>query len=72
MRVVVALGGNALLERGERPDAVIQQRHVRQAVAALAPLEQGVSAEGHYDAHRSSCARAGELALMTMSRSWPA
>jgi carbamate kinase len=31
MRVVVALGGNALLERGERPDAVIQRRHVRQA-----------------------------------------
>jgi carbamate kinase len=38
MRVVVALGGNALLERDERPDAVIQQRHVRQAAAALAPL----------------------------------
>jgi carbamate kinase len=38
MRVVVALGGNALLERDERPDAVIQRRHVRQAVAALAPL----------------------------------
>jgi carbamate kinase len=38
MRVVVALGGNALLERGERPDAVIQRRHVRQAAAALAPL----------------------------------
>ncbi len=38
MRVMVALGGNALLERGERPDAVIQQRHVQQAAAALAPL----------------------------------
>jgi carbamate kinase len=38
MRIVVALGGNALLERGERPDAVIQRRHVRQAAAALAPL----------------------------------
>src|SRR6202142_1015559 len=38
MRVVVALGGNALLERGERPDAVIQRRHVRQAAVALAPL----------------------------------
>jgi carbamate kinase len=38
MRVVVALGGNALLERGERPDAAIQRRHVRQAAAALAPL----------------------------------
>ena len=38
MRIVVALGGNALLERDERPDAVIQRRHVRQAAAALAPL----------------------------------
>jgi carbamate kinase len=38
MKVVVALGGNALLERGERPDAAIQQRHVRQAAVALAPL----------------------------------
>ena len=38
MRVVVALGGNALLERGERPDAVIQRRHVQQAATALAPL----------------------------------
>ena len=38
MRVVVALGGNALLERGERPDAVIQRRHIRQAALALAPL----------------------------------
>ncbi len=41
MRVVVALGGNALLERGEPPDAVIQRRHVRQAAAALAPLTVG-------------------------------
>jgi carbamate kinase len=41
MRVVVALGGNALLERGERPDAVIQRRHVRQAAVALAPLAAG-------------------------------
>jgi carbamate kinase len=38
VRVVVALGGNALLERGERPDAGIQRRHVRRAAAALAPL----------------------------------
>jgi carbamate kinase len=38
MRVVVALGGNALLERDERPDAAIQRRHVRQAAKALAPL----------------------------------
>jgi carbamate kinase len=38
MRIVAALGGNALLERGEQPDSDIQERHVRRAVAALAPL----------------------------------
>src|SRR6185437_6822549 len=38
VRIVAALGGNALLERGERPDAEVQERHVSQAVAALAPL----------------------------------
>jgi carbamate kinase len=38
MRLVVALGGNALLERGETPVAEIQEKHVRVAVAALAPL----------------------------------
>ena len=36
--MVVALGGNALLQRGERPDAGIQRHHVRQAAVALAPL----------------------------------
>jgi carbamate kinase len=38
MRVVIALGGNALLERGEKPDADIQETHVVSAVRALAPL----------------------------------
>jgi carbamate kinase len=38
MRIVAALGGNALLERGERPDAAVQRRHVRAAARALAPL----------------------------------
>jgi carbamate kinase len=38
MRIVAALGGNALLERGESPDADIQEAHVAQAVAALLPL----------------------------------
>lgn len=41
MRIVAALGGNALLERGERPDAEVQERHVSEAVAALAPLARG-------------------------------
>jgi carbamate kinase len=35
---MVALGGNALLQRRERPDAVVQQQHIRAAAAALAPL----------------------------------
>jgi carbamate kinase len=38
MRLVVAVGGNALLERGQRPDAAVQQDNVCRAVAALAPL----------------------------------
>lgn len=38
MRIVAALGGNALLQRGEAPDAAIQERHVAAAVDALAPL----------------------------------
>ncbi len=38
MRIVAALGGNALLERGEKPDADIQESHVQAAVEALAPL----------------------------------
>lgn len=40
MRIVVALGGNALLERGEAPDADIQEHHVEGAAKALAPLVQ--------------------------------
>ncbi|MFD0375833.1 carbamate kinase [Streptomyces sp. NPDC127112] len=38
MRVVIALGGNALLHRTERPDAAIQLTNVHKAVDALAPL----------------------------------
>jgi len=38
VRIVVALGGNALLQRGEAPEEAIQRRHVRQAAQALAPL----------------------------------
>jgi carbamate kinase len=40
VRIVVALGGNALLKRGEKPDADVQQRNVATAVAALAPLAE--------------------------------
>ncbi len=38
MLVVIAIGGNALLERGEAPLADVQEHHVREAVRALAPL----------------------------------
>ncbi len=38
MRIVVALGGNALLRRGQKPDAEVQERNVATAVASLAPL----------------------------------
>ncbi|MGH3506690.1 MAG: carbamate kinase [Nocardioidaceae bacterium] len=40
MRIVLALGGNALLERGQRPDADVQEQNVGRAVAALAPLAE--------------------------------
>ena len=38
MRIVVALGGNALLRRGEEPSAEAQRANVELAAAALAPL----------------------------------
>ena len=38
MRIVVALGGNALLQRGEPPDSEVQAHHIVAAVDALAPI----------------------------------
>ncbi len=38
MRVVCALGGNALLRRGERQTVENQRRNVKVAAQALAPL----------------------------------
>jgi carbamate kinase len=38
MRLVVALGGNALLRRGEPAEAATQRTHVREAASALAAL----------------------------------
>ncbi len=43
MRIVVALGGNALLKRGEPMTAEVQRVNVRVAARALAALV----AEGH-------------------------
>lgn len=41
-RIVVALGGNALLRRGEAAEAESQRRNVSRAAAALADLADGV------------------------------
>ncbi|WP_298334393.1 carbamate kinase [Ferrimicrobium sp.] len=41
MRLVVALGGNALLRRGERPDATTQSHHVEEAAVSLGRLRVG-------------------------------
>ncbi len=38
MKIVVALGGNALLQRGEPPTAEVQRRHAGEAMAAVAEL----------------------------------
>ncbi|AXH96489.1 carbamate kinase [Ornithinimicrobium avium] len=38
MRIVVALGGNALLQRGQVPDAAAQVANIRRATGALARL----------------------------------
>src|SRR5688572_2880968 len=38
MRVVVALGGNALLQRGDQMTAAKQRENVRVACAELAPI----------------------------------
>lgn len=39
MKVVAALGGNTLLERGESPDSDIQEAHVQRAARARAAAE---------------------------------
>jgi carbamate kinase len=38
LRVIIALGGNALLRRGDPPEVSIQRRNVEQAAAGIAPL----------------------------------
>jgi carbamate kinase len=40
VRVVIALGGNALLQKGQPMSAEVQRENVRTAVQALAPLAQ--------------------------------
>ncbi|MFF6783693.1 carbamate kinase [Streptomyces sp. NPDC012510] len=38
MRIVIALGGNALLRRGDRPDAAVQQANIDRVTTAVAAL----------------------------------
>ncbi|GAA2250242.1 carbamate kinase [Streptomyces ruber] len=38
MRIVIALGGNALLHRGERPDADVQKANIDRVTTAIAAL----------------------------------
>ncbi|MEU9552043.1 carbamate kinase [Streptomyces werraensis] len=38
MRIVIALGGNALLHRGERPDADVQEANIDRVTTAIAAL----------------------------------
>lgn len=58
MRIVAALGGTALLERGESPDAGIQEAHVSSAVTALTPvLRHNRLLITHGNGLRSACWR---------------
>jgi carbamate kinase len=41
VRIVIALGGNALLKRGESPDIEVQRRNARRAAASIAGIEAG-------------------------------
>ncbi|MFD4873065.1 carbamate kinase [Streptomyces sp. NPDC058420] len=38
MRIVIALGGNALLRRGDRPDAVVEEANIDRVTTAIAAL----------------------------------
>ncbi len=63
MRIVVALGGNALLQRGQKPDAEVQEANVKRAVAALAPL----AAEHELVVTHGNGPQVGVLALQSAS-----
>ena len=41
MRIVIALGGNALLRRGEPMTAEVQRKNVKVAAGAIAPIAKG-------------------------------
>lgn len=61
MRIVIALGGNALLRRGERPSAEAQRRNLHPAMRALA----GLAAEHEVVLTHGNGPQVGLLALQT-------
>jgi carbamate kinase len=63
MRIVAALGGNALLQRGQKADAEVQEANVKRAVAALAPL----AAEHELVVTHGNGPQVGVLALQSAS-----
>jgi carbamate kinase len=72
MRIVIALGGNALLRRGERPDADVQLAHL----AAVAPALARIATEHEVAIVHGNGPQVGLLALesvsdTTLSRPYP-
>ncbi|WP_328325739.1 carbamate kinase [Kribbella sp. NBC_00382] len=72
MRIVIALGGNALLRRGEKPDAATQLAHLVAAAPALAKI----AAEHELVLVHGNGPQVGLLALesttdTSLSRSYP-
>jgi carbamate kinase len=63
MRIVVALGGNALLRRGEAPSAEAQRRNLRDATRVLAQLAR----EGSLVVTHGNGPQVGLLALQSES-----
>ena len=48
MRIVIALGGNALLRRGDAMTTEVQRQNVKIAAEAIAPLAAGNVIDGVY------------------------
>jgi carbamate kinase len=59
---VVAVGGNALLRRGEAPEARIQQEHVREAAARLAAVIGAAGAAARFVVTHGNGPQVGMLA----------
>ena len=62
MRIVVALGGNALLERGEPPESDIQEAHIVTAVRPIATAHDLVITHGQPWSGTAKPAAIGRLA----------